>query len=174
MHTIRPLEVSDCEEFVALRRTSLLEAPLAFAASPEDDRAGDLESVKRYIQDRENGLILGAFDTGLAGFAGLRRPTSTSTRHQIHMWGMYVAPEFRGQGLGRMLMDQALMQANQFPGVSWAYLDVTSAAPAARHLYESVGFRCWGTQPAGFLKQGQFLDVHHFAYRLVAQENLSY
>jgi ribosomal protein S18 acetylase RimI-like enzyme len=169
---IRPLEVSDCEEFVALRRASLHEAPLAFASSTEDDRAGNVEAVRDYIQSRESGLILGAFETELVGCVGLRRGQSASTRHQIHLWGMYVAPEVRSRGLGRALMVEALARAKQFPGVSWAYLDVTSAAPIARRLYESLGFRHWGTQPAGFQKRGQLLEVHHFALPLGEQANL--
>lgn len=166
MSIIRPLEVSDCEEFVSLRRASLLESPFAFASSPEDDRAGSVEAVSRYLQSPEDGMILGAFESRLVGCVGLLRGRSLSTVHQINIWGMYVSPEFRRRGLARELMAEALTQAGRFPGASWVYLDVTSAAPIARRLYESFGFRCWGTQPAGFQKQGQLLDVHHFALPL--------
>lgn len=166
MSLIRPLNVSDAEAFVALRRASLQDAPLSFAASPEDDRAGNVESVRHYIESRASGMILGAFESDLVGSVGLRRGPNSSTAHQIHVWGMYVTPEFRGRGLARRLMEEALRQAKQFDGVTWACLDVTTEAPLARKLYESFGFRCWGTQPAGFQKQGQMLDVHHLALPL--------
>jgi len=168
---IRPLDLSDCEEFVALRRASLLDTPFSFASAPQDDRAGNVEAVRRYLQSPDDGLLLGAFETALAGFVGLRRGQSASTRHQVHLWGMYVAPEFRNRGLGRALMGAALTHAKQFPGVSWIYLDVTSEAAIARRLYESLGFRYWGTQPAGFQKEGRSLDVHHFAFFLGEPEN---
>jgi hypothetical protein len=43
---IRPLREADAESYVTLRRQGLLEAPLSFGASPEDDIAASAEAVR--------------------------------------------------------------------------------------------------------------------------------
>ena len=49
LRTIRPLTADDAEEYAALRRESLLDAPLAFTASPEDDKASSAAGVREML-----------------------------------------------------------------------------------------------------------------------------
>jgi GNAT superfamily N-acetyltransferase len=63
---------------------------------------------------------------------------------QIGQWGAIqnvgVAPEHRGQGLGRALVLKSLA-GFQLAGVQRVYLEVTACNLAAVQLYRSVGFR---------------------------------
>jgi len=52
---------------------------------------------------------------------------------------LYVAPERRGQGCGRMLMQTALDIARE-PGATTMELGTAASDTAARGLYESLGF----------------------------------
>ena len=48
---IRQLREADADSYVELRRQGLLEAPLAFGASPEDDIAASAEAVRLINQE---------------------------------------------------------------------------------------------------------------------------
>jgi RimJ/RimL family protein N-acetyltransferase len=54
------------------------------------------------------------------------------------------------------------------PGVVQVMLSVSETSPAARHLYESLGFRLWGIEPRSLRHEGRVADEHHLALRLDA------
>ena len=148
---IRPLTSDDLDAFFALRHESLVEAPLAFAASPEDD-----------IRHAPEGTVFGAFDgLSLVGILGLRREPKRKAAHRMHLWGMYVTPSHRGRGLGGKLLAAAIARARETPGVRVLELGVTDAAPAARSLYERAGFVCWGTRPDALRDGERGVSEHH-------------
>lgn len=66
--------------------------------------------------------------------AGLSRPDTVEIRRMV------VAPEGRGQGLGRLLLRGLLEQALADPEVRRVWLDVSADNVGARRLYRSMGF----------------------------------
>ncbi|MBK5949828.1 hypothetical protein CH339_00610 [Rhodobium orientis] len=80
-----------------------------------------------------------------------------------HLRWFVVTDAARGRGLGRRLMDEAVGFL-QSSGAASCYLDTFAGLDAARHLYESCGFRLteereatsWGTPVA---EQRFVLDV---------------
>ena len=163
---IRTLEDTDCEAFVALRRKALLDSPLAFAASPSDDRAASVESVREQLRGSSDQVIIGAFRPALIGVVGLYRERHIKASHKMHIWGMYVAPQHRCQGIASQLLKAAVDHARRLSDVSWVHLSVSSAAPVAKRLYERAGFEAWGKEPAALRHDGQTVDEHHMALRL--------
>ena len=61
-----------------------------------------------------------------------------------HLYQMWVAPEHRGQGIGRGLLDMAVQWART-AGAHALRLDVTVSNSPAVQLYEQAGFRPMGT-----------------------------
>ena len=59
------------------------------------------------------------------------------------IFSMWVAPEIRGEGIGRRLLAEIEAWIVAAGGTS-AQLSVTDAAGAARRLYESAGYECDG------------------------------
>lgn len=163
---IRELQDNDAEVYVALRREALLESPLAFASSPADDVASSSEAVRDLLRRAPESVIIGAFQSNLIGAVGLYRDRHLKSSHKAHIWGMYVAPSHRRQGIAAGLLHAALRHARTLPGVSWVHLSVSSAAPAARRLYERAGFELWGTEPEALRHDGQAVVEHHMALRL--------
>lgn len=163
---IRELRDADAESYVALRRQGLLEAPLAFGASPEDDMAASAEALRDRLRQGREWVILGAFQDGLIGAVGLMRDRHVKASHKAHVWGMYVAPSHRGQGVGAGLLQAALQHARTLTGVAWVHLAVTSAAPQAQRLYERAGFEVWGTEPEALRHEGRAVVEYHMALSL--------
>lgn len=70
------------------------------------------------------------------GCMGLRAFTAS----QAELKRLYLAPEARGQGVSRLLMDVAIAQAREL-GYQEVLLDSLESMTAARRLYEKYGFR---------------------------------
>jgi len=163
---IRHLQEGDAEAYVELRRQALLDAPGAFTASPEDDLVATVEAVRDQLRRSPDSVLIGAFRERLVGTVGLYRDRHLKAAHKAHLWGMYVVPALRGQGIAAQLLETALRHARTLPGVAWVHLSVSSAAPAARRLYERAGFRVWGSEPDALRHDGEPLVEHHMALRL--------
>jgi RimJ/RimL family protein N-acetyltransferase len=160
---IRALRDDDVKAYLGLRREALLDSPLAFGASPADDFVSSVEVVRARLRGAPDWVILGAFQPGLVGAIGLFRDHHRKASHKVHLWGMYVGPGHRRQGIAADLLQAAIRHARSLPGVAWIHLSVTSAAPAARRLYERAGFEVWGTEPDALHHDGQSVVDHHMA-----------
>jgi ribosomal protein S18 acetylase RimI-like enzyme len=91
-------------------------------------------------------LLVGA---GPDGLAVLRfRPAIFSEGLECYLAELYVAPEMRGRGLGRALLEEAVAFAR---GRGADYMDLNTGEQdvAARALYESVGFSRTEGKPDG-------------------------
>jgi ribosomal protein S18 acetylase RimI-like enzyme len=165
MISIRNLGVADAPEFLRLRRLALELEPHSFAASVEDDRALDSDFLESALRDPAQAIV-GAFAPDLVGVVGICRDRLIKARHKAHIWGMYVSPEGRGKGTGRLLMEAALDWARRQPGVTQVHLVVSTRTPVARKLYSSLGFSTWGLEPAALRINGELIDDEHMVKRL--------
>jgi RimJ/RimL family protein N-acetyltransferase len=152
---IRILNQDDAGELFRLRRSALLDSPLAFTASPEDDAASSQAAVRELLKPRLESVVFGAFTPGLIGMLGLQRPQQRKTAHKVNLWGMFVLPASRGQGVAAQLLDAAIRYARTFDGVTSVHLSVTESALAARRVYEKAGFETWGVEPDAIRFEGR-------------------
>ena len=163
---IRILTAEDAEQSVALRKQMLLDLPSAFTASPEDDSGSKVHIVKERLASGPENIQIGAFAPELIGSVGMFRETKLKIRHQLYIWGMYVAPDFRKQGLGAALIQAAIEHGRGLDGVVQVQLSVSEKAKEAQSLYESLGFRRWGTEPRAVCVKGELFDEHHMVLDL--------
>lgn len=163
---IRRLIEGDAEALFALRREALVEAPLAFLASPEDDMASSVEAVQAMLRGETGAVVFGAFDGALAGMAGLYRERALKAAHKVHFWGFYVREAARGRGFGRRLVEAALENARTMKGVTSVHLSVSAAAPQAKALYERAGFQVWGREPEALSHNGRTVAEDHMVLKL--------
>lgn len=160
--TVRPLTEDDAAAFRALRLRGLREEPDPFTSTYDEEREWPLERTQaqlRALGAAAVDAVLGVFEEGaLVGVLGVAREGQRKMRHRVILWGMYVAPEARGRGHGRGLLDAALTRLRGVPGIEQVHLAVVSTNEAARRLYQRAGFRVVGTIP-GALKDGdRYLD----------------
>ena len=166
MTTIRLLTADDAEEYAALRRESLLDSPLAFTSSPEDDRASSADGVRETLARGADSVIVGAFAPGLVGSVGMYRDLHLKRAHKLHVWAVYVRPAHRGSGIAVVLLEAAIRHARSMPGIACLDLSVNSTAPAAKRVYERVGFRMWGVEPDALRYNDQVTQEHHMSLQL--------
>lgn len=98
---------------------------------------------KEYRKEPEGLLILECNDQK-AGFLWLNtRYDIWKDDYYIYLHFVFIAPEFRGKGLGRVLMEKAEEYARS-KGVGRLYLGTHGTNTKAHKLYEGAGFeRVW-------------------------------
>ena len=163
---IRPLAEADATAFREVRLRALHDHPDAFGASYEEGLARPDSAYVDQLRTADaspDQRIFGAFDdTALVGMVGFFRATYAKTRHHGTIWGMYTAPEARGQGIGRALMETALAFARTLPGLEQVNLSVVTTNAGARALYLSLGFVVDGLERNALkLPDGSYLDEEH-------------
>jgi ribosomal-protein-alanine N-acetyltransferase len=85
---------------------------------------------------------------------------------EVHLLNITVAPEYQGQGWGRLMLD-ALALWSRGEGAQWLWLEVRVSNRRAQHVYERYGFRRVGERrnyyPAA---AGRREDAIVMSYRL--------
>ena len=159
---IRRLEPADAAMFHALRLRGLREAPTAFGSSYEEECDRPVAEVAERMAKNTGGFILGAFDGDtLVGTVGMQREAPLKRRHKLVLWGMYVAPDARGSGVGRKLVDEALRQGFALPGIRQVILGVNAANAPALALYTAAGFTPFGLERGCMIVDGVLEDEVH-------------
>jgi len=158
MHT-RLLKPSDAAAYQFLRLEGLREAPSAFTASYEDESSTPLSEIERRLSPGSGRDCLGVFDgEALIAIARVDRDSSPKQNHRAHIRGVYVSSNHRGKGAARKLMEYALDCAASLQGVTHVNLAVTAGNEPAQKLYESLGFKAWGYEPAALVVDGVVYD----------------
>lgn len=118
---------------------------------------GGMDWHKQVLQDgdMEHWVLVDRLDRVYAFgvLAGLSEPGAVELRRMV------VAPEGRGQGLGRLLLRHLLEQALARPQVTRVWLDVGADNVRARSLYRSFGFVAKEAPPgAVLLENGLYME----------------
>lgn len=116
---IRTLTPQDAVAFQALRLRGLKEVPEAFASSFEEEVDTPIAEIETRLQPRSDAAIFGAFQgTDLCAVVGLQRESMAKLAHKSFVWGLYVAPEAQGLGVGAQILRHALNHAASVLGTS--------------------------------------------------------
>jgi RimJ/RimL family protein N-acetyltransferase len=157
---IRVLHESDAQLYHKLRLNSLRINPEAFGSTYEREASFSLETVAERIKPTKDKFVLGAFDASgsLVGIVTFMRENSLKTAHKGNIYGMYVAPEMRGNGLGKSLMLELIRKARDCEGLEQINLTVVSENDFAKKLYKFVGFEVYGIERNALKYNGQYFD----------------
>ena len=168
MVSIRMLVEADAPAFRTLRLRSLREHPEAFGSSFEEEELLPVEQTAEHLRSSSaERCTLGAFVAGhLAGYAGFSRHPRRKTRHKAHLGGMYVAPEARSQGIGRVLVEAVVTHARAVSGVEEVVLAVTVGNEHARRLYVAAGFKPYCIEPRYIKLEDQYFDIQWMVLHL--------
>lgn len=126
-----------------------------------DEFSPTVETESRYIREMAraaNSLFLVAeFDDRIIGQLTLEGGKRRNVRHSAVL-GITIADGWRGQGVGRRLIDYALDWARETGILTRIELHVFARNEGAIHLYETCGFVVEGRRRESVLRDGEYLD----------------
>jgi ribosomal protein S18 acetylase RimI-like enzyme len=135
---IRRLLRNEAELLRDVRLRALADAPWAFGSSYARELAYPPERWQ-WFADQRDAVIYVAVEGGTVyGMAGGYVPGQGDS---VALWGMWVDPRARGQGLARALVEAVIAWARErgAPAIRLDVTDTERARPAAA-LYRSLGF----------------------------------
>jgi RimJ/RimL family protein N-acetyltransferase len=152
---IRRVTEEDVKALIEIRLEALQNHPVAFSADYENDLQRPLPEWLQRIG--ENPTFIAWDGEAAAGMAGIFSGHSSKTAHQGTIWGVYVRPAYRIQGLGEKLVRRCLAWARE-NGKKVAYIAAASNNTAAIRCYERCGFSVFGLQPMAICVNGRYYD----------------
>jgi GNAT superfamily N-acetyltransferase len=155
---IRVLTPGDVNQFWPLRLRALKEEPESFGKAYKEATSTPLEQVAQQLECSDDSFVFGAFLPHLVGIVGYVREKGLKRRHKGMVWGMYVAREARGRGLGAALMQNLISRARTVPDLERLVLSVGTTNEAARQLYLSLGFVSYGIEGGALKLEDKYLD----------------
>ena len=138
---IREVDDGDVERLRELRLRALQEDPTAFGSSHADEVGRSLQEWLWWVLPPSVTFVA---DDG-QHWHGLAVGRLVPDEALADVCSMWVDPQARGQGLGRLLLDRVIEWAWS-SGVRKVRLGVTDGNAAAERLYVSRGFRPTGYQ----------------------------
>ncbi|WP_146209737.1 GNAT family N-acetyltransferase [Vitiosangium sp. GDMCC 1.1324] len=167
--TLRMLRPAEAAAFWALRLRALREHPEAFASSVEEEENVPLDVIRARLESQSpsTNLVLGAFvNDRLVGMAGIRRDTFRKEAHKARIWGMYVASELQGRGLGKRLLEAAIDAGRRMGGIEQLQLGVVVGNVRARALFQSQGFESYGVEKRALHVGERYFDEEFLSLSL--------
>jgi RimJ/RimL family protein N-acetyltransferase len=157
---IRILNESDANLYQELRLRALKISPEAFGSTYEREVKFTLETVEERLTPTKGKFVVGAFDDSnlLVGIVTFVRESSLKTAHKGSVYGMFVAPEMQGKGLGKSLLIELIKKAKNCSGLEQINLTVVSENKTAMKLYKSLGFELYGVERNALKFNGQYYD----------------
>ncbi len=152
---IKRIPPSDADLYRELRLEGLKDTPEVFGASYSDEST---KASSYYYEVLTNNIVFGAYsnrDT-LVGIAGLAIPLKEKLKHKGMLWGMYIKPEARGNGLAKCLISQIIETAKQT--TEELLLTVVTSNTSAISLYKKLGFVEYGREPRALKIQDCYYD----------------
>ena len=148
---LRNVVESDGQE--VLENFNLTHAQTDFLLSYPDENSFDAVQESRFLKEKtesENEIeILAVLDGRVAGTAGIEAiGNKDKVKHRAE-FGVSVAREYWGLGIGRALMEACIECARQ-AGYMQLELDVVAENTSAISMYQSAGFVEYGRNPRGF------------------------
>ncbi len=125
------------------------------------------ETLERYWKGvmvvPERHLLVARMDGMICGAVQLVEPTryNEAQAFSATLLACFIVPWARGHGAGRKLVETAEQLALAM-GYKVLQLDVRETQTAAIRLYESMEYKCWGTNPLYARVDNRFIAGHFF------------
>ncbi len=167
MIRIRPAEPGDATALVELAAEVGSEAG-AWLLTTDQGRSAVAE--KRYLRvvrrHPDAAVFVVEVEGAIVGRLSLGRDVHPASRHVADL-GLMIASSHRRRGIGRALLEQAVVWARA-SGVTKLELHVFPWNEPAIRLYESFGFEREGYRKAQYVRDGEPVDAILMAYHLRA------
>lgn len=156
MITVQDLQASQLEIYKSFLKTGLINDEESFRISANDDLYTPFPT-----DDKIDSFTVGAyFDNQLAGIVSFARDghDREKLRHKGILFRMYVSPDFRGQGIAKVLIENVINRAKALENMEQVNLTVVSSNTSAKNIYAKFGFTIFSNEKNAFKWKGKYFD----------------
>jgi ribosomal protein S18 acetylase RimI-like enzyme len=148
----------DWRDLRAIRLEALRSEPAAYSSSFEETLARSDEHWQQRLASYHSVHLLARVQSRPIGMVGGYLGSDEGDESVAVVFGMYVAREYRGRGIGRLLLSSLIDRLSALPQISTIRLGVTETQDPARALYESMGFQVIGKTEEGIVVDDRQVD----------------
>jgi len=171
---IGKLAVEQWQDYRKLRLKALQTDPLAFFGSYEIEKAKPAKFWQKGLGDslKEKPIVwlfaksASGKPMGMIGVLFSQRP---KTKHVAHIISLYVKENYRGNGIGKKLIEAILEKIKTHRDVRKVKVTAISSQETAIGLYKSLGFKKVGKLNKELRLEGKFYDEIYFEKFLDAE-----
>ncbi|MEH2156649.1 GNAT family N-acetyltransferase [Nostoc sp.] len=157
---IRNLTKYDAEDYRQIRLEALYKNPDSFGTSYHEETIKTREQFRDRIPVNNNNFILGCFeDKKLIGIVAFHQESRIKLRHKAYISSMYVKQEYRGKGIGKLLLNELIEKAKAINEVEILLLDIVRNNFLAKQVYLSLGFQIYGIEEMAYKSNHQYFDL---------------
>ena len=154
MIKIKKLSADRWKDYRDLRLEALKSDPIAFGKSYEEE----ITLSKKEWEKRIKNALFALLNDKPIGMIVYIIDNQQKTKHVANIFGTYVKKEYRGQDIGKKLIESAILLIKKNKNVIKIKIAVNPEQKAALKLYKKYGFK-----PIGLLKKelcinGKFYD----------------
>lgn len=164
--TVRPPRAEDVQQLLTFINTLIAEDTfIVMAGKPVtiDEETEWLRGTLKDIQNRQAITFLVFDRERLIANSGIKKQLRRLSH--IGIFGITVAKEYRGDGVGKQLMSLVLAEAKNI-GIEIATLEVFGSNEIACSAYQTLGFTKYGSLQKALTFRGQLIDLHQMYKRL--------
>jgi L-amino acid N-acyltransferase len=152
---IRTARVKDLKAITDIYNDAVLKTDATFDSSPKT-----LTGQRAWFDEHgsNNPVMVVEINGKVGGWASLSKWSSRCAYAATAEVSIYIAEEFRNQGLGKLLMP-AILDAGRRAGLHTVISRITGGNQTSVHLHELFGFEHIGVMKEVGKKFGRILDV---------------
>lgn len=164
---IRKLTKDDAEDYSQIRLESLYNSPDSFGTMYHEEAIKTIDDFRNRIPVDNNNCILGCYeDKTLIGIVAFYQESRIKVRHKAYIRSMYVKQEYRGKGIGKLLLNELIERAKAINEIEILLLDVVTNNSSAKQLYLSFGFQIYGIEKMAYKFNEQYFDMESMSLRI--------
>lgn len=164
---IRKLTKYDAEDYRKIRLEALYRNPDSFGTIYHEEVIKTVDNFRDRIPVKNNNFILACYeDKELIGIVAFYQEERIKVRHKAYIRSMYVKQEYRGKGIGNLLLNELIERAKAINEIEILLLDVVANNISAKQLYLSFGFKIYGIEKMAYKSNSQYFDMDYMSLRI--------
>jgi ribosomal protein S18 acetylase RimI-like enzyme len=164
MMRIKKLIKHDAEHYRNIRLKALSDNPDAFGTMYAEEVIKTTDNFRERIPVDNNNFILGCYrNEDLIGIIAFYQESRIKLRHKAYIRSMYVQPECRKKGIGKLLLNELIERAKAIHEIEILLLDVITNNLPAKQLYLSFGFQIYGIEKMAYKLNYQYFDLEYMS-----------
>jgi len=159
---VRPARQEDLPEILRIYNDEILTGVATW-----DEEPWTMERRRAWFDEHDElqPVLVAECDDRVAGFAYLTKMSQKSGWRFTREDTIYLDPDFRGRGIGRVLLAALIEEARRL-GVHVVVASITTENEVSIRLHASLGFEVVGTLREAGLKFGRRLDTCYMQFTI--------